>query len=181
MIVRNLTDQTPAGVHIATGRYAYSRSGAAMATSGLMGCMGVVVHDPATRRGCLGHVEPERHMSTFLARCIHLMGTADAQCRNLEVVFVGGNRGATFAVDVATDLNDNWLSAMNCYDGRRGAAAPFVGERILEALNITYHPHAGAVYVGANPLVVPPYADAVTQEVLTVGLNMRMVTCAALA
>lgn len=180
MIVQNITAATPPGVHINTGRYALSRSGAAMATNGLMGCMGVVVHDPTSRRGCLGHVEPERDMSTFLARCIHLLGVADEQCADLEIVFVGGNRGANFANDVAVALNENLLSAINCYDGRRGALAPFVGQAITQGFSITYSPHAGVVYIGANPLDVPPYADAATQETLTMGLGMHMITSATL-
>jgi hypothetical protein len=171
---------TPAGVFIPTGRYAFSR-GAPMATHGLMGCMAVVVHDPVARHGCLGHVEPGRHMSTFLARCIHLMGATDAECANLEVVFAGGNRGATFATDVTTALNDNLLSAMNCYDGRRATVAPYVGQPITPGFSLTYDPSTATVHVGTNALNLPPYAPAVTQEVLTVGLGMHMLTSPTLA
>lgn len=181
MQVQPLGPAAPAAVHITTGRYAFSRNGAPMATNGLMGCMAVIVHDPTNRRGCLGHVEPERDMSTFLARCIHLMGVADDDCASLELAFIGGRRGDTFAQDVVPALNDNLLTAMNALDGRRGAAAPFVGERILAGSSVTYHPATGRLYVGDSPLVVPRYDHAaVTHEVLTAGLNMHMMTSATL-
>jgi len=201
MIVNQFTMHTvgevPASVHIGTDALAVSHSGVAVYTQSLSNCVGVVVHNPAGRTGCLGHMSPPDGndaqtqcalAGAFLDYCIRLqlgISRDDVTTRGqLEVYITGGRgRGAAFATGWASALTSEKIPVANWYEGLNLTVAARI--QLTGALGVqnpappggtmvAYEPHSGQVWVSSDTSLVAQRTEATTQE--AVKHNMYVAT-----
>ncbi|MGI5243012.1 hypothetical protein [Dactylosporangium sp. CA-139066] len=191
MIINQFTMHTvggvPASVHIGTDELAVSHSGVAVYTQSLSNCVGVVVHNPARRTGCLGHMSPPGSSdsatecalaSAFLDYCIRVqLGISrddDNARRQLEVYITGGRgRGADFETGWAAALtsekipNTNWYEGLNLVPAARGQLNGALGVHHGAqpgGTMVAYEPHSGQVWVSSDLPLVAQRPEQTTGE-----------------
>jgi hypothetical protein len=168
----------PPGVQVVTDSYAVSRTGHPMTTANLSHCLGVVLHDPNARVGCLAHVSPTNYDSqakllTLFDELFRLLGKTRTTSGTLEVAFFGSN-GTTgsFDTDFTAVVGTLGLQMTRVHDGRscQSQRGTTLGTAVPNCPNYTgvvcYDPGNEAVWFSG--LATSPYTGTTTA---TPGVN----------
>jgi hypothetical protein len=164
----------PPGIQVTAAAFAYSKSGVSLGTHGLMNSIGVVLHDPAHKQGCLSHLtlpqsDTQQKLSEYFKQCFQLMELTRVQQQQIEVVVLGGiYRDIAFVQPFLYVLKQFAIPTANCFDARSRAQTPFIGKRVLGANQAIYSPQSGAIWVSANSVGSFQYDDEARIEKRTI-------------